>query len=140
MSISDGDPGSQAPELDDCPIDYEIFDELRSLGDTSLLHELVSTYRLEVGRLFRSLDQALDATDVVMVASAAHAISGCSASIGATSLSAAAKSIEHLARSGSLDGWEPLMAKARGDCDSALRLLDIEVNNRTEPTWPSWLL
>jgi HPt (histidine-containing phosphotransfer) domain-containing protein len=149
MSIREVDSGSAVDAPEDCPIDHEILDDLRHLGDASVLHDLVSTYRLEVGRLFRDLDQALDAPDVALVASAAHSISSCSASIGATSLSAAARSIEHLARTGNLDGWEPLMTKALGDWRSTLRLLDIEVHsdsrrngtaapraNRVAPTWP----
>jgi HPt (histidine-containing phosphotransfer) domain-containing protein len=127
MAIRDEDPEDPARRPEDRQIDYEIIGELLDLGNSGLLGDLFSTYRLEVGRLFRELDRALEGGDIAAVEKTSHSISGCSASIGASALSAAAKSIEQLAKTGSLLGYEPLMCSALDQRRSTLRVLGDEV-------------
>jgi len=133
MTVRDDGPKLFAHADGDGCVDYEIIDELLALGNTWLLGDLISTYRLEVTSLFRELERALDANDIAAVAKTSHSLSGCSASIGATSLSAAAASIEQLAKTGSLEGYEPLMNEVLARWRCTLRVLGAELLPRFVP-------
>jgi PAS domain S-box-containing protein len=108
----------QQPDLD-----QEIIGGLRELGGTTLLDELVSLFRDDVGRHLSELDHALENHDPVALRQAAHAISGSSANMGATRLANAAATLEHLAATGDLEGAQALTTDLASHCRRALDAL-----------------
>ena len=108
----------QQPDLD-----QEIIRGLRELGGTALLEELVSLFRDDVGRHLSELDRALENHDPVALRTAAHAISGSSANMGATHLANAAATLENLAATGDLEGAQALTTDLASHCRRALDAL-----------------
>jgi HPt (histidine-containing phosphotransfer) domain-containing protein len=112
----------QQPDLD-----QEIIGGLRKLGGPSLLDELVSLFRDDVGRHLSELDRALEDRDPVALRQAAHAISGSSANMGAARLATTAVTIEHLALAGDLEGAQALTTDLASHCRRALDALAGEI-------------
>lgn len=112
----------QQPDLD-----QEIIGGLRELGGPSLLDELVSLFRDDVGRHLSELDRALEDRDPVALRKAAHAISGSSANMGAARLATAAVTLEHLAVAGDLEGAQALTTDLASHCRRALDALAGEI-------------
>jgi PAS domain S-box-containing protein len=114
VSVTD----DQQPDLD-----QEIIGGLRELGGTTLLDELVSLFRDDVGRHLSELDRALEDHDPVALRTAAHAISGSSANMGAARLANAAATLERLAATEDLEGAQALTADVASLCRRALDAL-----------------
>jgi CheY-like chemotaxis protein len=117
-------PGEVVETDDQQPdLDQEIIGGLRELGGTTLLDELVSLFRDDVGRHLSELDRALENHDPAALRHAAHAISGSSANMGATRLANAAATLEHLAATGDLEGAQALTTDLASHCRRALDAL-----------------
>jgi HPt (histidine-containing phosphotransfer) domain-containing protein len=105
-------------------IDYAVVEELYQMGGPSLMVQLFDLYREDVDRLRRELDHAQARNDAAEVARAAHAMSGCSASVGARTLAAAAKRLKLRAITGTLEECELLLADVVAESQRAISALE----------------
>jgi HPt (histidine-containing phosphotransfer) domain-containing protein len=83
-------------------LDHSIIDELRVLGGTELVDDIVSLVREDMSRSLGLLDRALVDDDASSVVRFAHTISGLCANIGAVGVVEVAKELENLASTGEL--------------------------------------
>jgi HPt (histidine-containing phosphotransfer) domain-containing protein len=84
-------------------LDRSIIDELRALGGTHLVDEIISLACADMYRSLGLLDVALVEGDASSVARLAHTISGLCANIGAIAVVDTAKALERLALTGNLN-------------------------------------
>ncbi len=91
-----------APHADELDAIYEMF------GDD--FTELADLFQTDSPKRIAALHDASAAGDTAKMASVAHALSGSTASIGATSLAALCKEFEIRAKAGQLDGAAPRLA------------------------------
>lgn len=102
---------------DDAPI-VDI-GRLRDLGvvgeeDRPELAELVDVFGVETPELIARLGEGIDAGSVEQVRAAAHDLKGSAAAIGADRIAALAEEVDRIAKVGTLDGVEDLLARIDG--------------------------
>ncbi|WP_414496440.1 ATP-binding protein [Stenotrophomonas maltophilia] len=91
-------PASVAPQP---VLDRAVLDELRAvIGEAA--NQIISVFLEDTPALVQQLQQAAQAGDETRLLAVAHSLKSSSANVGALSLSAVARRIEHEARSGSL--------------------------------------
>lgn len=92
-------------------------DELEALQEMfgTTFAELAALYQKDSPPRIASLHSANANSDCAMVAKVAHALSGSSASIGATGLSVLCKALEKQAESGALEGFAIRMAEIEAE-------------------------
>lgn len=93
-----------APEADTSPLpvlDRSVLEELQGvIGPVAL--QIVSVFLEDAPSLVQTLQQAAQANDIERLQALSHSLKSSSANVGALSLSAVARRIEHEARAGSL--------------------------------------
>jgi CheY-like chemotaxis protein/HPt (histidine-containing phosphotransfer) domain-containing protein len=131
--------GTSPTDLPDATVlDAGLIAELVDLdhGSVGLLTELVSLFRSTVDGHLDQLDASIAAADAPATRSAAHAISGASASIGAITVASLARELEHLASEARLDAAPSLAASVRASVLQALAALDGEIARVADATSP----
>ena len=111
-------------------LDPDTIDELRDLGGSALLDDLVSSYREDIDRYLSAFDDALADHNPVALQRASHAFKGSSASLGATRLAGVAATLEQLGGRGDLDGARALHGELISLCTRALDALSGETSDR----------
>ncbi|MFT4178337.1 MAG: ATP-binding protein [Thermomonas sp.] len=95
-------------------IDTRVLDELREvLGDE--VDKIVAVYLEDTPRLIAQLERAAVADDPIALRVAAHTLKSSSANVGATTLSNAARDLEHGARDGTLTKPGSAVARIVGE-------------------------
>ncbi len=96
-------------------IDTAVLDQLIATTDAAFVEELLGAFLDDSPQLIAALRQALAEEDVEAFRRAAHSLKSNSASFGAVNLSALAKELEMIGKTGRLDGagdaLEPLAAE-----------------------------
>ena len=91
-------------------IDDSVLTELRDvLGDE--VDKIISVYLEDAPRLIAQLERAVATNDPIALRVSAHTLKSSSANIGATTLSNAARDLEHGARDGTLQSPGNVVAK-----------------------------
>ncbi len=90
--------------MSDALIDLETWETMKSMGDRDFLVEMINLFNSDTPDLIAQMQSGLAAGDIETVRRAAHSLKSNAASFGAGRLSAAARELEMLARSGSFDG------------------------------------
>jgi CheY-like chemotaxis protein/HPt (histidine-containing phosphotransfer) domain-containing protein len=128
-TIADGSPGpsevpdTDQPDGDQADLDPATIVDLRDLGGTGLLDELVSLFREDVDRYLDVFAHALADHDPGALRQASHSFRASSANLGAIRLAAAAARIEQLGEAGDLDGARALQPALASLCSRALDAL-----------------
>ena len=95
-------------------ISSSVLDELRDvLG--SEVDKIIAAYLEDTPRLIAQLERAVVGNDPIALRVAAHTLKSSSANVGATTLSEAARDLEHGARDGTLAKPEALVARIVGE-------------------------
>ena len=87
-------------------IDPETWEMFKSMTDPAFLVEIMDVYLMDSPELIAQMHSGLEAGDIEVVRRAAHSLKSNSASFGANRLSAVARELEMIAKSGTLDGAE----------------------------------
>jgi HPt (histidine-containing phosphotransfer) domain-containing protein len=82
-------------------------------GDPELLHELVDFFLEMAPQQVEDLATVVAAGDVAQVDLHAHSLKGGAANVGAVRVSAAARELEMLAKSGSLEGAAAMLTRVQ---------------------------
>ena len=93
-------------------LDQSALANIRALerpGVASLLERVIDRYRIDASRLLRQMQTALDASDALALARAAHTLKSASANVGATRPAELCKVLERNAGSGDLGGARALL-------------------------------
>jgi HPt (histidine-containing phosphotransfer) domain-containing protein len=90
------------PEVIDAAAFQQLFDSVG--GDREFLGELLQTYFDDAPALLATMQSAVSAGNTEALRRAAHSLKSNSASFGAMSLSGLCKSVEDMAKTGTLDG------------------------------------
>ena len=90
--------------MSESPIDQTALDNLIASTDKEFVKDLIDTFLEDAPRLLADMRQALKDNDPDAFRRAAHSLKSNAASFGALSLSAQAKELEQLAKTGTLDG------------------------------------
>ncbi len=108
-------------------VDEGVLAELRASvqGDTEFVRELVDAYVADSAGCIDAIEAAADAGDVDAMVRPAHTLKSSSATLGAMTLSATARTLEVAARSGTLDDPETRDAasRARAEWEAATAAL-----------------
>ena len=108
-------------------LDTSAIEAVRQLdpdGKDRLLSRLIALYRDDSSQLLADIDNGLKSGDAEAVARAAHTLKSSSANLGATSVAAIARQIEHSARSGELTDMASSVTKLRAQRTVALSELE----------------
>ena len=92
-------------------IDEQVFRELVQNVGADFIGELIGTYLTDAPGLLADMQKALEVDNADAFRRAAHSFKSNSATFGAAVLSAQAKELEMIAKSGSLDGAAPKLAE-----------------------------
>jgi HPt (histidine-containing phosphotransfer) domain-containing protein len=93
-------------------IDLPVYNNLKSEMGDDFIVELVETYLADAPNCFAQMRTALQPADPEGFRRAAHSLKSTSASFGAMHLSALAKELELVAKTGTLEGVEPKLEMA----------------------------
>ena len=91
-------------------IDPQALEILKSMTDPAFLVELIDTYLTDSPVLIEQMSIGLASGEIELVRRAAHSLKSNSASFGANQLASAARELELIAKSGTLDGAESKLA------------------------------
>jgi HPt (histidine-containing phosphotransfer) domain-containing protein len=96
-------------------VDDGVLRELRASvqGDSGFVRELVEAYVTDSATLVDAIEAAVAAGDADALVRPAHTLKSSSATLGATTVAATARSLELAARSGSIDDPDTAAAAAR---------------------------
>lgn len=108
-------------------IDWEQLDMIAD-GYTEDFVEIYREFEVDLPRILGDAEAALNASDPVAVARAAHQAKGSAANFGFVDFSSLMARVEQSAKSGSLDGVANLLAEAREAFQSALVVVKTERN------------
>jgi len=111
-------PHDGAAESKIVRFDPSALDALRGVGassGSSLVERVARSYFESTPKLMAELEQSLAAGDLVVARRAAHTLKSSSACLGLVEVSALAKSIEELCRTGELAGTAPLVPRIRSE-------------------------
>ena len=111
MAVPDSLPLPEQPAVHSPPVlDAGVLNELRDvLG--SEVDKIIAVYLEDSPRLIAQLERAAVGNDLIALRVAAHTLKSSSANVGATTLSEAARDLEHRAREGTLANPEALVAR-----------------------------
>lgn len=99
-----------------CPLDAARVAELTEIfGDEQSVRELFDEFFQELDPRLSTLRDGLATGRPDLVDTAAHAIKGSSANLGAQAVRDCARTVEDLARGNNLAGVEPLLAKLENE-------------------------
>jgi signal transduction histidine kinase/DNA-binding response OmpR family regulator/HPt (histidine-containing phosphotransfer) domain-containing protein len=116
-----GAGSGRAPDRTSAPVlDRAAFEQLRAAMGAGF-EELLSTFVEDSRELVGTMRRSLGTKDADAFRRAAHSLKSNAASFGAMTLSALAKDLETLARSGSLDGAAARVERLAGECDRVAR-------------------
>jgi CheY-like chemotaxis protein/HPt (histidine-containing phosphotransfer) domain-containing protein len=104
-------------------LDRAALERLRATMGAGFLADLLPTFVQDSQELVSTMRRALDDKDVDAFRRAAHSLKSNAASFGATTLSALARDLEALAKSGSLDGAARGVERLAGECETVVRAL-----------------
>jgi HPt (histidine-containing phosphotransfer) domain-containing protein len=104
-------------------IDLPTYNNLRSEMGEDFIVELVDTYLEDAPNLFAEMRKSLDHSDSESFGRAAHSLKSTSATFGALNLSALAKELEMMGKSGSLVGAEPKLELAASEFNQVEKTL-----------------
>ncbi len=90
-------------------IDPKTWEELKSMTDSAFLVELIDVYLSDSPDLIQRMRTGLVEGNIEVVRRAAHSLKSNSASFGASRLTGAARDLEMLAKSGTLDGGAAML-------------------------------
>jgi histidine phosphotransfer protein HptB len=93
--------------MTESPIQRNTLDELVSTTDAAFVSELIDTFLDDAPSLLDSLRSTLASQDAEGFRRAAHSLKSNAATLGATALSASAKELEMVGKSGDLSGVGP---------------------------------
>jgi two-component system sensor histidine kinase/response regulator len=116
-----------APERDAAEsIDLALLDslELSGAGGRDFLEELISVFLEDLGVRFRAMKAALNTHDAKSLALTAHALKGSCGHFGAKPLMELCGELETRARSGALEGLQPLMARIEREGERVRQALE----------------
>src|SRR4051812_6167796 len=108
-------------------LDHSAIEAVRQLdpdGQDRLLSRLIALYRDDSAQLIADIDNGLKAGDSEAIARAAHTLKSSSANLGATSVAAIARQIEHAARGGDLEDMASSVTSLRAQRTVALSELE----------------
>jgi CheY-like chemotaxis protein len=108
-------------------LDHSAIEAVRQLdpdGQDRLLARLIALYRDDSSQLLADIDNGMKSNDADAVARAAHTLKSSSANLGATSVAAIARQIEHSARSGDIKELAGSISKLRAQRTVALSELE----------------
>jgi two-component system, sensor histidine kinase and response regulator len=108
-------------------LDHSAIEAVRQLdpdGQDRLLARLIALYRDDSSQLLADIDNGLKINDAEAIARAAHTLKSSSANLGATSVAAIARQIEHSARSGDIKDLAASVTKLRAQRTVALSELE----------------
>ena len=112
-----------------------VFDRQQMLerlgGDEELLREVLDVFRDECPRMIATTRVAVHSGDASGVERAGHTLKGALLNISAAEAAAVARDLEHIGRSGALDG----VAQALRGLESALERLDGELVASLAAAW-----
>ncbi len=109
--------------MTDTLIDPEAWEALKSMTEPAFLSELIDVYLNDSPQLIEQIRTGLAAADVESVRRAAHSLKSNSASFGASRLANAARELEMIAKSGSLDGAGSKLEAVEAEFGQLLPLL-----------------
>jgi len=92
-------------------IDLAVFETLKESVGADFIGELIDTFTGDTPKQVAVMRHALAQGDVEQFRRAAHSVKSTSANFGAMQLSALAKELEMLAKSGGLDGATEMLAR-----------------------------
>jgi HPt (histidine-containing phosphotransfer) domain-containing protein len=108
-------------------IDAEGWEMFKSMADPASLVELLESYLDDSPELIRQMHLGLAAGDVDGVRRAAHSLKSNSASFGGNRMANAARELEMIAKSGTLEGAEPRLATVEVEYSQlAARLMELK--------------
>jgi len=93
-------------------------------GDTAFVIDLVEAYLADAMTQLDEMDRAIGAADAAALVRPAHTLKSSSLTVGATRMAGIARSLEQLARAGTLDHADALAQEAHAEwppLDAALR-------------------
>ncbi|HXH41690.1 MAG TPA: Hpt domain-containing protein [Thermoanaerobaculia bacterium] len=104
------------------PLDHAAIAELISLDESlpGFVRELIDIYYVEGRKRLQLLDEAATSHDLGSAASAAHALRGCSANIGAIDVARSCGALEEAARAGARIDLENAVAAIHSAYQAAL--------------------
>lgn len=108
-------------------IDPEGWEMFRSMADPATLIELLDSYLDDSPELIRQMHLGLAAGDIEVVRRAAHSLKSNSASFGGNRMANAARELEMLTKSGTLDGIAPRLAAVEAEyAQLSARLVELK--------------
>ena len=107
-------------------LDPSIFGEMRDLMEDAL-EEFINTYLENSPKLIGKMQQGLDNQNSEEVFHTAHQLKGGSGSIGAMKLADIAQNIEQIAKDGSINGIETLLAQLKQEFELVEKALKAEL-------------
>ncbi len=109
----------------DVLIDWEQMDMIAD-GYTPDFVEILREFASEIPSLLEQLERLAHESEYEAAARIAHQVKGSSANFGFRQVSESAAAIESRAKSGSLDGVDALLARARAGFDGAMEALRMQ--------------
>jgi HPt (histidine-containing phosphotransfer) domain-containing protein len=104
-------------------IDRETLENLRSIGDGGFVTEVINIYVEDAGPRIEAIRAAIHAGDAAKLASAAHALKSGAGNVGAMTVFHVCGDLEALARSGSIEGANQMLAQLESEHARAVREL-----------------
>jgi len=105
-------------------IDKEAWERMKSMTGPAFLVELIDVFMKDSPELIKQMRSGLPENDIERVRRAAHSLKSNSASFGADRLAAAARELEMMAKSGSMDGAESKLSEVEAEYAQLLPLLE----------------
>lgn len=103
-------------------IDKKVIDQLKVLGD-GLLERVIQLFHESSPLLLRTMQEAVDAGDAVLLYKTAHSIKNSAANLGVTELTDQCRDLETRARQGNLEGAQSLLTSINESYAKALTVL-----------------
>ena len=105
-------------------IDKEAWERMKSMTGPAFLVELIDVFLKDSPELIEEMRNGLTAGETERVRRAAHSLKSNSASFGADRLAGAARELEMMAKSGSLEGVESKLSEVEAEYAQLLPLLE----------------
>jgi HPt (histidine-containing phosphotransfer) domain-containing protein len=122
-----GPGGAERPAGDGAAppaLDLSVLEQLRQTMGGGSLGDLVSTFADDARELVATMRRALTEQDVASFRRAAHSLNSNAAGFGARTLSALARGLETLAKTGSLDGAAARLERLADEWERVARALE----------------
>jgi len=121
--------GASIPSEQNFILDPKILDSIRAMdgeGGAAFLHALAVKYKEAAGKALVEAREAIDLGAVERVRKAAHGLKSSSGNLGAFTLAALCKELEHKARAGLLDPAPALLGKIETEHERVCSALALE--------------